>query len=227
MRGKSLRTCQSIASSHCDQNDMDAQIKVRQEAQEKQDVLADLLRWQPETSKRSNSSSNNSVRPTGPAVPGKQAGLAPLRGQRGSANGKQAPTGVAPHVLRESANSAPQAEAGTAAKHTYDYFKDKWDKFDYDAVLADDDNENSTQKQAAAQKQAAEMQHQMKNLRYVHDVLGSRKLVLVPVPVSALNPTPKQQSDHSRSSWHLQESKRTYSPEAKAAATFTSRSKRC
>jgi hypothetical protein len=34
-------------------------------------------------------------------------------------------------------------EEATAAGHTYDYFKDKWDKYDIDAALKDVDEESS------------------------------------------------------------------------------------
>lgn len=150
---------------------MEAQLRIREEAREQQDVLADLLRWQSQATKRSTGSSSGATRPAGPAVPGTQPGLAPLRGQR-HRDIRKRPAAAAPHILRESANSAAQTNEGTAAKHTYDYFKDKWDNFDYDAAMADDDDENVTQKQAAAhkqaaaQKQAAEMQHQQQNWRY-------------------------------------------------------------
>ena len=162
MRGKAHLPSNRVAPFSPQSRVMEAQLRIRQEAREKQDVLADLLRWQPEAPTRSTSSTAKSTRPAGPAVPGKQAGLAPLRGQRGGASSKSP---AAPH-FRESVSSATKAQSGTAAKHTYDYFKDKWDKFDYDAALADNDDENVTIKHATAQKEAAEMQHQMKHSRY-------------------------------------------------------------
>lgn len=162
MRGKAHLPSDRVAPFSSQSRGMEAQLRIRQEAREKQDVLADLLRWQPEAPTRSTSSTAKPTRPAGPAVPGKQAGLAPLRGQRGGASSKSP---AASHI-RESVSSATKAQSGTAAKHTYDYFKDKWDKFDYDAALADDDDENVTIKHATAQKEAAEMQHQMKHSRY-------------------------------------------------------------
>ena len=44
---------------------------------------------------------------------------------------------------RKAKKKAPSSTAAvpseSAAGHTYDYFKDKWDKFDVDAALADVD----------------------------------------------------------------------------------------
>lgn len=126
---------------------MEAQLQIRQEAQEKQDVLIDLLRWQPETQKRSGVKTANS-RPAGPAVPGSQAGLAPLRSSS-IGQGKQGSQSFAPNTLRESATRSTQATNGSAAGHTHDKASSKWDKFDYDSALAEADNdENSSHKQS-------------------------------------------------------------------------------
>ena len=138
---------------------MEAQLKIRQEAQEKQNVLADLLRWQPEANKRAGSDAN-AKQSAGPSVPGRQAGLAPLRNQRGNAPSKQSVAPVAPNHIRESANGAAKVDA-TAGNHTYDYFRE-WDKFDYDAALADVDGEQAVRQAPAGQ---AELQHQMNNQR--------------------------------------------------------------
>ena len=127
---------------------MEAQLQIRQEAQEKQDVLNDLLRWQPETQKRSGVKAASSIRPAGPALPGSQAGLAPLRSSS-IGQGKQGSQSFAPNTLRESATRSIQATNGSAAGHTYDKGSSKWDKFDYDSALAEADNdENSSQKQS-------------------------------------------------------------------------------
>ena len=134
---------------------MDAQFKIRQEAQEKQAVLADLLKWQPEASKRADK------RPVGPSLPGKQAGLAPLRGQRSNATSKRPKSPVVPFTIRESALGASKVEDGTAAKHTYDYFR-TWDKFNYDEALAEADGVEGVRQAPASQ---AELQHQMSNQR--------------------------------------------------------------
>ncbi|KAA6423043.1 MAG: hypothetical protein FRX49_07031 [Trebouxia sp. A1-2] len=126
---------------------MEAQLQIRQEAQEKQDVLNDLLRWQPETQKRSGVKAA-SIRPAGPAVPGNQAGLAPLRSSSIS-QGKHGSQSFAPNILRESATTSIEATNGSAAGHTYDKASSKWDKFDYDSALAEaDKDENSSHKQS-------------------------------------------------------------------------------
>ncbi|KAL0033750.1 hypothetical protein WJX77_003766 [Trebouxia sp. C0004] len=127
---------------------MEAQLQIRQEAQEKQDVLNDLLKWQPETQKRSGVKAASSTRSAAPAVPGSQAGLAPLRSSSIS-QGKQKSQSFAPNTLRESATRYVQASNGSAAGHTYDKASSKWDKFDYDSALAEADNdENSSYKQS-------------------------------------------------------------------------------
>ena len=127
---------------------MEAQIQIRQEAEEKQQVLADLLRWAPETQKRPGAKSATSIRPAGPAVPGTQEGIAPLRSRRGGTSEKQGVAGFAPNTLRESVTVPSQASNASAASHTYDKFSSKWDKFDYDSALAEADDENSSQKQS-------------------------------------------------------------------------------
>ncbi len=141
---KSYSTC----TAPCAVLRMEAQLQIRQEAQEKQDVLNDLLRWQPETQKRSGVKAASSTRPAGPAVPGNQAGLAPLR-SRSISQGKQGTQSFAPNTLRESATRSIQATNDSAAGHTYDKASSKWDKFDYDSALAEADNdENSSHKQS-------------------------------------------------------------------------------
>ena len=129
---------------------MEAQIKIRQEAQEKQEVLADLLRWAPETQKRPGTKSATSIRPAGPAVPGTQEGIAPLRSRRGSVAEKQGTAGFAPNTLRESVTVPSQASNGSAASHTYDKSSSKWDKFDYDSALAQADDENHNMEQSSS-----------------------------------------------------------------------------
>ena len=127
---------------------MEAQMQIRQEAQEKQEVLQDLLRWAPETQTRSGPKGTASSRPAGPAIPGTQAGLAPLRSRRSTA--PRDPADFASNTLRESTKIPTQASNGSAAGHTYDNFSSKWDKFDYDSALAEADDENSAQKQPFA-----------------------------------------------------------------------------
>lgn len=124
---------------------MDAQRQVRQEAQEKQEVLQDLLRWAPETQKRPGGESAVSIRPAGPVVPGTQEGIAPVRTRR--AAGNQATASFPPNTLQQSTTVSAQASNGSAAGHTYDKFSSKWDKFDYDSALAEADNENGIGKQ--------------------------------------------------------------------------------
>ena len=138
---------------------MDAQFMIRQEAQEKQAVLADLLKWQPEANKRTNGQADK--RPVGPSLPGKQTGLAPLRGQRHDATSNQPEPSVAPFTIRESAHRASKVEEATAAKHTYDYFR-TWDKFNYDEAMAEADGKRGVRQVPASQ---ADLQHQMSNQR--------------------------------------------------------------
>lgn len=122
-------------------------MQIRQEAQEKQEVLQDLLKWAPETQKRPGLSSTTSIRPAGPAVPGTQDGIAPLRTTKSGTPEKQGTSSFAPNTLRESTTVRTQGSNGSAAGHTYDKSSSKWDKFDYDSAMAEADDENSSQKQ--------------------------------------------------------------------------------
>lgn len=124
---------------------MEAQQRIRQEAQEKQEVLQDLLRWAPETQKRPGGKSAVSIRSAGPAVPGTEDGIAPLRTRRAST--EQATSSFHRKPLQESTKVPAQARNSSAAGHTYDKFSSKWDKFDYDSALAEADNENGSEKQ--------------------------------------------------------------------------------
>lgn len=121
-------------------------MQIRQEAQEKQEVLQDLLRWAPETQKGSGDKTFTSIRPAGPALPGTQEGIAPLRSSRGNTADQQRTQAL--NTLRESVKVPTQSSNGSAASHTYDKFSSKWDKFDYESALADADDENSRQKQS-------------------------------------------------------------------------------
>ena len=126
---------------------MEAQRQIRQEAQEKQEILQDLLRWAPETQKRPSLGSTTSIRPAGPALPGTQDDIAPLRTKRSGLAEKQGTSSFAPNTLRESTTVRTQASNGSAAGHTYDKSSRKWDKFDYDSAMAEADDENGSQKQ--------------------------------------------------------------------------------
>lgn len=126
---------------------MEAQRQIRQEAQEKQEVFQDLLRWAPETQKRPGLRSTTSIRPAGPAVPGTQDGIAPLRTRRSSTAEKQGIASFAPNTLRESRTVRTQASNGSAAGHTYDKSSSKWDNFDFDSAMAEADDENGIQEQ--------------------------------------------------------------------------------
>lgn len=45
----------------------------------------------------------------------------------------------------------PLCASQTAAGHTYDYFKDRWDKFDVEAALAEVDEPDKSVKQPLAE----------------------------------------------------------------------------
>ena len=126
---------------------MEAQKQIRLEAQEKQEVLQDLLKWAPETQKRPGLSSTTTIRPAGPAVPGTHDGIAPLRTSRSNIAENQGTSSFAPNTLRESTTVRTQASNGSAAGHTYDKSSSKWDKFDYDSAMAEAGDENGSQKQ--------------------------------------------------------------------------------
>jgi hypothetical protein len=57
------------------------------------------------------------------------------------AGGTQAASGHKRKVKKQASQRLPQPLKDTAAGHTYDYFKDRWDKFDVDAALAEADEE--------------------------------------------------------------------------------------
>ncbi len=123
-------------------------MQIRQEAQEKQNVLNDLLRWTPETQKRSGVKAASRIRPAGPAIPGTQEGLAPLRSRGSGKQSKQESQGFAPNTLRESVKRPINGSTVSAASHTYDKASSKWDTFDYDSALAEADDENGRHKQS-------------------------------------------------------------------------------
>ena len=127
---------------------MEAQLQIRQEAQEKQDVLNDLLRWNPDIQKRTGANSASRVRSAGPAVPGTQDGIAPVRSRAGPSQGKQPGHNFPSNTLRETVTRPLLSNPGTAANHTYDKSTKKWDKFDYDAAMAEADDENGNKKQS-------------------------------------------------------------------------------
>ena len=127
---------------------MEAQLQIRQDAKEKQDVLNDLLRWNPEIHKRAGASSASRVRSAGPAVPGTQDGIAPMRSRAGPSQGTQHGQSFPSNTLRETVTTPLQSNAETAASHTYDKSTKKWDKFDYDAAMAEADDENGSKKQS-------------------------------------------------------------------------------
>jgi hypothetical protein len=69
---------------------------------------------------------------------------------------------------KKAAKQLPGNPDGTAAGHTYDYFRDRWDKFDVDAALAeaDEDTEYETDDEDKALKPAPQVC--MPLGRYVH-----------------------------------------------------------
>ena len=61
-------------------------------------------------------------------------------------------------VKKRSANKLLKPPAGSAAGHTYDYFKDRWDKFDVDAALAEADEDTDCESDGEGQAQAQSTQ---------------------------------------------------------------------
>jgi hypothetical protein len=111
--------------------------------QEMNDFLADLGDWTNEVQ------SKDDALKQGKAVPA-AAAPAPAPAPRGRVRNtvKEPPTtgggGGKSAAKREKARAA-EAEAkakASAAGHTYDYFRDKWDKFDVDAALEEVDNDS-------------------------------------------------------------------------------------
>ncbi|EFJ28772.1 hypothetical protein SELMODRAFT_411379 [Selaginella moellendorffii] len=104
---------------------MDAQKQIRENTQELHDFLRGLQDWEKEVKNKDNELKTKSQ--------DQVKELRPVREKK-----------------RAQAQAAPSVNA---AKHTYDYFRDKWDKFDVDAALREVDEENEQEKVASKSKE--------------------------------------------------------------------------
>jgi tetratricopeptide (TPR) repeat protein len=105
---------------------MDSQLRARQQAVELQDYMAQLLNW---------SKADAAAKKPKASEPRK---LAPVRGSDPRAAAQPSAQPLAPSAPL--AQPAPQGQGTaprSAAAHTYDHYRDKWDKFDAEAPLAD------------------------------------------------------------------------------------------
>eukprot|EP00976_Prorocentrum_cordatum_P103860 1193637-Prorocentrum_minimum.AAC.2 len=117
--------------------------------QEMSEFLSGLNEWQEEVKVKDSALKKGKISEKSIPAP---ASLPPVRG-------KVTNTVTAPKPPRPKSDAAPKKmsdkkkkrleeeerrkKEATAAGHTYDYFKDKWDKFDIDAALQEVDEESS------------------------------------------------------------------------------------
>eukprot|EP00241_Pyramimonas_parkeae_P015507 CAMPEP_0114309490 /NCGR_PEP_ID=MMETSP0059-20121206/18663_1 /TAXON_ID=36894 /ORGANISM="Pyramimonas parkeae, Strain CCMP726" /LENGTH=540 /DNA_ID=CAMNT_0001433289 /DNA_START=37 /DNA_END=1660 /DNA_ORIENTATION=- len=135
----------------------DMQFQIRQNSLEMSEFISGLNDWTSEVSekdkalkmgkvKKQSGEEETSTKPPLPTVP-------PVRGRVSNTVKKAMPSANpesakrdAKRKLKAEAKAKAAAEAktkATAAGHTYDYFKDKWDKFDVDKALEEVDEQSS------------------------------------------------------------------------------------
>eukprot|EP00854_Cymbomonas_tetramitiformis_P005126 gene5126-6235_t len=143
---------------------MDIQMQIRENSMEMSSYLSDLNDWSSEIKHKDDALKKGKL----PAsqVPAPASAPPPVRGrvaQKIPETSKPAskPVSERKQKKREEARKLQEARKDEANKagHTYDYFKDKWDKFDIDKALEEVDEESSeddepTKPSGAAQKGA-------------------------------------------------------------------------
>ena len=116
----------------------DAQRAVRMDAEQLNEYMQDLFNWSKDMKRKER------------AKPVQQAPAAAASGERASG---QAPS-LASHPQRQQQQQQQQSKDATRhpAAHTYDHYSRKWDRFDVDAALAEDEAEGSASAAASTQQ---------------------------------------------------------------------------
>lgn len=116
---------------------MDAQLKVRSQMEELRYCLKDLSDWSKEMKETSEKAARKDRRKDTPECPDVAP---PVRGKvdLNFMDNEQR------HLQDDKSASSSISKKRSQAKHTYDYYRDKWDKFDIDRALAEVDEDNPT-----------------------------------------------------------------------------------
>ncbi|KAH7365015.1 hypothetical protein KP509_18G004000 [Ceratopteris richardii] len=112
---------------------INTQKQIRDSALELQDFLKDLKQWESKIKEKDKSRKSQTQG---------VSDLPPVRGHEGSKSlhaVEHTYGGKAGSEVSEGRKRKDKALHDTAAKHTHDYFRDKWDKFDVEAALKEID----------------------------------------------------------------------------------------
>lgn len=136
---------------------LQAQLNVRNNVREMHDYVNDLYAWESEIQAKDEAISKGKYShskgsPT-PGVRGRAKAVTPTTKVSlyspapALAQGRHHKQSKRLRKKKPSAKDLPKSLESSAAGHTYDYFKDRWDKFDVDAALqeADEDTEYETE----------------------------------------------------------------------------------
>ena len=127
---------------------MDAQLKVRSQMEELRYCLKDLSDWSRDMKETSaNAASKEKRINTVDGVP-------PIRGKV-ELNFTDSVQG---HLQDDKSASSISSQRCSQARHTYDYYRDKWDKFDIDKALAEVDEDSPTARAADEDAHSRERQ---------------------------------------------------------------------
>ncbi|KAL3677740.1 hypothetical protein R1sor_020696 [Riccia sorocarpa] len=138
---------------------MDVQRQIRENTLELHEFLNDLKGWESTVKEKEKNLKNQS------AVNGSHVTPAPrknhsktldneTKGSQAKAKDKEktAPTTLTASKRKEKSEVPESKAGGTAASHTYDYFRDKWDRFDVDAALKEVESENEDEENEKVRK---------------------------------------------------------------------------
>ncbi|KAL2641766.1 hypothetical protein R1flu_009353 [Riccia fluitans] len=123
---------------------MDVQMQIRENTLELHEFLKDLKGWE-NTVKEKEKKLKNQPSPNGSHVtPAPRSNTSTTlesetKGSQPKAKDKIAASTVTASKRKEKSQGTPSKPGVTAASHTYDYFRDKWDKFDVDSALKEVD----------------------------------------------------------------------------------------
>ncbi len=121
-------------------NAMKMQHQIRQNADEISTMLESLGKW--EKNMKSKDEEIRKARKAGPGVRGVRSGAGTVRTSSATA---QPRASESTEAVPEASSSSSPGKAGSAAKHTYDVGYKKWEKFDVDAALDNEDSDNQDQ----------------------------------------------------------------------------------
>ncbi|BFI14894.1 RNA polymerase II-associated protein 3 [Marchantia polymorpha subsp. ruderalis] len=130
---------------------MDVQKQIRENTLELHDFLKDLKGWEKSVKEKEKNLRNEQATRGNDVIPNPRrnsSAAAHVEGKgsqeicKEKSNGKVDPITVSGSKKTEKTQVPASKPGTTAASHTYDYFRDKWDKFDVDAALKEIDEED-------------------------------------------------------------------------------------